>query len=54
MCIRDSLSVEEKEQFRAVTQAKIVDMIKKETDPAFVDAWLGAIKDAEKDVKAGI
>ena len=50
----DDLSVEEKEQFRAVTQAKIVDMIKKETDPAFVDAWLGAIKDAEKDVKAGI
>ena len=39
----DDLTVEEKDQFRAATQGKIVDMIKEEIDADFVDAWLEAI-----------
>lgn len=50
----NDLTAEEKEQFRGVSQAKVTDLIKKEVDPAFVDAWLKAIEDAQKDVKAGI
>ncbi|MDI3522563.1 MAG: hypothetical protein PWP43_745 [Bacillota bacterium] len=50
----NDLTAEEKAQFRAISQAKVTDLVKKEADPAFVDAWLKAIEDTQKDVKAGI
>ena len=50
----DDLTVEEKDQFRAATQGKIVDMIKEEIDADFVDAWLEAIDACDADVRAGM
>jgi tripartite ATP-independent transporter DctP family solute receptor len=53
MIIND-VSDEEKARMRDASQAKVVEAIKKNTDPAFVDEWLKAIEKAEEDIKAGL
>ena len=53
MTIND-VSAEEKARMRDASQAKVVEAIKKNTDPAFVDEWLKAIEKAGEDIKAGL
>ena len=53
MVIND-VSAEEKARMRDASQAKVVEAIKKNTDPAFVDEWLKAIEKAGEDIKAGL
>jgi len=53
MVIND-VSAEEKDRMRDASQAKVVEAIKKNTDPAFVDEWLKAIEKAGEDIKAGL
>lgn len=53
MTIND-VSAEEKARMRDVSQAKVVEAIKKNTDPAFVDEWLKAIEKAGEDITAGL
>ena len=53
MIIND-VSAEEKARMRDASQAKVVEAIKKNTDPAFVDEWQKAIEKAEEDIKAGL
>jgi len=53
MTIND-VSDEEKARMRDASQAKVVEAIKKNTDPAFVDEWLKAIEKAGEDIKAGL
>jgi len=53
MTIND-VSAEEKARMRDASQAKVVEAIKSNTDPAFVDEWLKAIEKAGEDIKAGL
>lgn len=50
----NELTPEDKDAFRAVSQDKIIEAVKKEVDPAFVDSWMEAIATTQEDVKAGI
>jgi len=53
MVIND-VSAEEKARMRDASQAKVLEAIKKNTDPAFIDEWLKAIEKAGEDIKAGL
>jgi len=53
MAIND-VSKEEKARMREASQAKVVESIKKASDPAFVDEWLKAIETVNLDINAGL
>ena len=50
----NDLSAKAKEEMRKKSQGAVVAQIKASTDKKFVDAWLEAIKDFNKDVNAGM
>ena len=53
MAIND-VSKEEKARMREASQVKVVESIKKASDPAFVDEWLKAIETVNLDINAGL
>ena len=53
MAIND-VSNEEKARMREASQVKVVESIKKASDPAFVDEWLKAIETVNLDINAGL
>jgi tripartite ATP-independent transporter DctP family solute receptor len=45
---------EEKARMREESQGKVIELIKKASDPAFVDEWLKAIDKAQADINEGL